>query len=441
MPELPECENVVRSIRPLTWGCEIIGFMVSPNSKAPAVDPYQVKGQKINHIGRLGKYIIFKLDDGYLVSHLRMTGQWYFTPKDQPAPNADKHFRWGFTVRDLSGEFSGFLWFKDTRKFGTLEWVSVLSDSRALNSLGPDGLLLNEQKTTYRVATKAERTKRPVKNFLLDQRVIAGCGNIYACLDPRCCVFMADGSKKRVNQVQVGEQVLSRNPRTGLVEPKKVVSVSAVDRGGRDLYRVKPVGSIGSLKCTEDHRVFTDMGWVEAKDLDPHKHRVAVPSEIPNSSLEQEGNTAPFKQPKFLWENSFVFLPFSKEKYDFSIKTVWDLEVEDNHNFISDSVLVHNCEVLFESKVSPFTPARELPPEKIETLCLNLYDIFQRAIDLGGSSISDYEGGLYHEVLRVYGRENESCFECDSKIQRVKQAGRSTFFCPKCQGVEENELF
>lgn len=273
-------ETVVRYIRPLVWGCEVIGFMQRPNQKNPVdITTELVRGKKINHVGRVGKYIVFSLDDGYLVSHLRMTGQWFFTDKEKPAPNAEKHFRWGLTVRDLSGEFSGYLWFNDPRKFGTLEWVSSLYNYEVFGRLGPDGLLLNDPKVIYQVFLAAQKSRRPIKNFLLDQKVIAGVGNIYA------------------------------------------------------------------------------------------------------------------------------------------------------------------SEALFEAKINPLEAANKLTQSQVERLCRATYRIFKLAIDLGGASISDYTGGRYHELLRVYGRVGEDCYECNRQIEKTTQAGRSTFFCPKCQGVEENELF
>ena len=276
IPELPECETVVRTIRPLVWGCDIIGFSCNDASNPPKVLAKQVEGQSITHITRVGKYIVFKLTKGYLISHLRMAGQWHFSKRD---PVASKHFRWGLTIRDHEQKASGFLWFKDPRKFGTFVWVPSLNDYPQLSELGPDGLDISDPKTIYSVISKCRNTSRPIKNVLLDQSVIAGSGNIY---------------------------------------------------------------------CSES---------------------------------------------------------------------------------------------LFAAKIDPRTPASELSDEKIADLCVKLCEIFNRAIDMGGSSISDYSGGRYHEVLQVYGREDQPCYECNDTIERIKQAGRSTFFCPSCQGDEENEWF
>ena len=115
-------------------------------------------------------------------------------------------------------------------------------------------------------------------------------------------------------------------------------------------------------------------------------------------------------------------------------------------NFLLDQTVIagvgniYASEALFEARVNPTTPTRDLPAEKIEEICTVLHRIFKQAIYYGGSSISDYSGGQYHEVLKVYGRAGEPCYECNTPIERMTQAGRGTFLCPKCQGVEENEL-
>ena len=164
MPELPEVETVIRSIRGTVVDCKISKFPRFPH----------LEGQSIVWIDRRGKYIIFCLDQGYLVSHLRMTGQWFLndsTPED-------KHYRWGM---DLEGPFNGHLWFRDIRKFGTLDWVETsLKGYKPLDILGPDGMDLPGYTAEF-VQRRMAKSSKPIKNLLLDQSVIAGPGNIYVC--------------------------------------------------------------------------------------------------------------------------------------------------------------------------------------------------------------------------------------------------------------------
>lgn len=121
---------------------------------------------------RLGKYIIFELDEGYLISHLRMTGQWFFAEEDNPPLNYE---RW---VIPLGGGSK--LVFTDVRRFGTLSFVGNLIDYGQLSLLGPDGLELNAPEAVTSVGTKLSKSRKPIKNALLDQSIIAGIGNIYA---------------------------------------------------------------------------------------------------------------------------------------------------------------------------------------------------------------------------------------------------------------------
>ena len=97
--------------------------------------------------------------------------------------------------------------------------------------------------------------------------------------------------------------------------------------------------------------------------------------------------------------------------------------------------------MLFKSKIDPRSRTKDLSYDEILLICDNLYKIFKRSVDLGGSSISDYTGGRYQNELKVYGRNKEPCFECSTDIKRITQAGRATFYCPTCQEEEENEIF
>jgi formamidopyrimidine-DNA glycosylase len=88
--------------------------------------------------------------------------------------------------------------------------------------------------------------------------------------------------------------------------------------------------------------------------------------------------------------------------------------------------------LLWRIKINPNTPAKECL-DKIPIICDTLVEIFEEAIEMRGSSVVDFAGGSYQNVLKAYGRVGEPCYRCDTKIERIVQAGRSTFFCPQCQ--------
>jgi formamidopyrimidine-DNA glycosylase len=107
---------------------------------------------------------------------------------------------------------------------------------------------------------------------------------------------------------------------------------------------------------------------------------------------------------------------------------------------------IYVCEVLFCAKLSPKRPAASLatkagrPTARASHLAEAIRTVLKAAIAAGGSSLRDYrhadgELGEFQHTFAVYGREGLPCTRtgCGGTIRRIVQAGRSTFFCPKCQ--------
>lgn len=95
-------------------------------------------------------------------------------------------------------------------------------------------------------------------------------------------------------------------------------------------------------------------------------------------------------------------------------------------------------EALFLSNISPLRPAQNLSLSEIEKLISNIKNILQKAINKGGSTLRDYQNlhgdvGNFQLDFNVYGRENQKCFTCSDAIVRIKQNGRSSFWCKSCQ--------
>jgi formamidopyrimidine-DNA glycosylase len=99
---------------------------------------------------------------------------------------------------------------------------------------------------------------------------------------------------------------------------------------------------------------------------------------------------------------------------------------------------IYVCEALFRARVSPKRLAMKVTPASVAELARAIKSVLKDAIKAGGSSLRDYRkadgdlGGFQHHFL-VYGREGEPCSRCGGTIKRITQAGRSTFYCPKCQ--------
>ncbi len=102
---------------------------------------------------------------------------------------------------------------------------------------------------------------------------------------------------------------------------------------------------------------------------------------------------------------------------------------------------IYVCEALWRAGISPLTPAGHVDAAAAERLAGAVRSVLDAAIAAGGSSLRDYrqadgELGYFQHSFAVYGREGDPCSRpgCDGVVARVVQGGRSSFFCPRCQG-------
>jgi formamidopyrimidine-DNA glycosylase len=99
---------------------------------------------------------------------------------------------------------------------------------------------------------------------------------------------------------------------------------------------------------------------------------------------------------------------------------------------------IYAAEALFLSKIHPQKIVNRLTLNQFDLLVRNIKIILNQAIKKGGSTIKDFQSvdgnsGYFQNELSVYGREKQNCKICDTKITRIIQGGRSTFYCKKCQ--------
>ena len=95
-------------------------------------------------------------------------------------------------------------------------------------------------------------------------------------------------------------------------------------------------------------------------------------------------------------------------------------------------------ESLFNARISPLREANSLNKNEIKKLVESIKKIIANAIEMGGSSISDYQNakgelGFFQNLHKVYDRNNQKCFDCDCNIERIVQNQRSSFYCKACQ--------
>lgn len=176
MPEMPEVENIVAGIRPYILNRKItdVEIIKSDVIKYPAVQQYKklLKDCIIKAVKRRGKYIILEMSNGILsVIHLRMTGKLLYTEKNQ---EIDKYSCVVFVLDDGNK-----LVYADVRRLGTLDAVKKdeLPRIKGLYTLGAEPL--SAEFTTNYLKKVLMGSKGKIKSFLLNQKNIAGLGNIY----------------------------------------------------------------------------------------------------------------------------------------------------------------------------------------------------------------------------------------------------------------------
>ena len=187
MPELPEVETIRRGLVSLVEGASITGVTTArPNLRFPfPPDLASIAGTDIAGIGRRAKYLLFQLSDGrVLLSHLGMTGAWRLdddAPAEPtrliPAGRAAAHDHLRVSI-SRAGR-AAHLIYNDPRRFGFVSLAASAELAPELAGLGPEPL--GNGFSPDHLAAAASGRATPVKSLLLDQRIVAGLGNIYVC--------------------------------------------------------------------------------------------------------------------------------------------------------------------------------------------------------------------------------------------------------------------
>jgi formamidopyrimidine-DNA glycosylase len=191
MPELPEAETIARGLNAAIAGHAVARVRIHRPEVVHPMTPARfrraLKGRRIGHVGRRAKWLAAELDDGCRwVTQLRMTGR--FTWSGSSDLRRERHLSLSIALTGPSD--GGVLRFFDTRRFART-WVLDAEAWTAIDArLGIEPL--SRRFTTAALAALLERSRAPIRNVLLDQRRIAGIGNIYASeacfvagIDPR----------------------------------------------------------------------------------------------------------------------------------------------------------------------------------------------------------------------------------------------------------------
>src|SRR5262245_25432103 len=198
MPELPEVETVCRGLAARLEGRRfqrVVQRRKDLRFPLPRKFAARLEGRRVERVARRAKYMLFHLDDGMvLLGHLGMTGRMLVS---SAAPEElEPHDHLIFETDDGT-----IVRLKDVRRFGCFDLVSGerLSKHRLLAGLGPEPL--DDAFTGLVLAALLKGKKTPIKAAILDQRVVAGVGNIYASE----ALFRAGLSPKRLARTVQGD--------------------------------------------------------------------------------------------------------------------------------------------------------------------------------------------------------------------------------------------
>ncbi|MCZ8310026.1 MAG: bifunctional DNA-formamidopyrimidine glycosylase/DNA-(apurinic or apyrimidinic site) lyase [Magnetospirillum sp.] len=178
MPELPEVETVVRGLRPHLQGQRLARVVLRRADIRTPIAPdfvQRVVGAVVQSVERRAKWIVLGLDRGTSVLvHLGMSGRLVLLPGDAPAPGPHDHV-------DFVTDAGATIRFTDPRRFGVVDALDTadLAADKRFAELGPEPLDAAFDAASLEQALS--HTKSPLKSALLDQRNVAGLGNIYVC--------------------------------------------------------------------------------------------------------------------------------------------------------------------------------------------------------------------------------------------------------------------
>jgi len=218
MPELPEVETVRRGVEPHCRGRTVQRLLVrDARLRWPVPEQLAaiVPGQTIEAVERRAKYLLFRMQTGSLLVHLGMSGSLRVVTGGAPVLPHD-HI-------DLRLEGGAALRYHDPRRFGCFLWMPAGESHRLLQGLGPEPLSAGfDGELLYR---RSRSRTGPIKNFIMDAKVVVGIGNIYANEALFRAGIRPDRAAGRVSRARYEH----------LAEEIKQVLTNAIEQGGTTL--------------------------------------------------------------------------------------------------------------------------------------------------------------------------------------------------------------
>jgi formamidopyrimidine-DNA glycosylase len=238
MPELPEVETVRRGLQPAMEGQRFAKVEVRRGDlrwPLPKDFAQRLKGRTVTGLGRRAKYLLADLSSGdVLLMHLGMSGSFHVfrgTGKQlgRYYHEREKHAAHDHVVFHMGS--GAVVTFNDPRRFGSMKLVArgKLDDEPSLKNLGPEPLGNAFDATMLARACRGKKTS--LKAALLDQRIVAGLGNIYVCE----ALYLARRSPKRIASTIAGRDGAPNERAERLVDAIKTVLNAAIKDGGSSL--------------------------------------------------------------------------------------------------------------------------------------------------------------------------------------------------------------
>ncbi len=154
------------------------------------------------------------------------------------------------------------------------------------------------------------------------------------------------------------------------------------------------------------------------------------------SMLKKPIDIANFKNLGF--EPNHLFLEKKRINRKFSGKSRTIKNILLDQTIISGIGNIYACEILYDAKILPTRSGNNIKKNELNKILESAVKVLNKAIEKGGTTIRDYKNiegnlGYFQNEFKVYDRKGLPCFKCESLIIRIKQSGRSTYYCPNCQ--------
>ncbi|AUR52650.1 bifunctional DNA-formamidopyrimidine glycosylase/DNA-(apurinic or apyrimidinic site) lyase [Aquella oligotrophica] len=233
MPELPEVETIKNGLIELTGTSVKKTVIRFPRLRYPLNknELSKMEGQKVQSVERRAKYLLLVLEKGTLIIHLGMSGR--ITLYRDKTPEVQKHDH-------VDIQFNGYvLRYNDPRRFGCIVYTEKVNDSTLLVNLGPEPF--NDEFNPRYLKNKIANRKTPIKQLIMDNAIVVGVGNIYACES----LFMT-----KISPLKPGNN-LTLTQCADLVKNIQTVLQNAINAGGSSLRDYKNAnGDLGYFQIS-----------------------------------------------------------------------------------------------------------------------------------------------------------------------------------------------